>query len=214
MPDFRFRPRNPSSMCRPSGALGWVGHGLSTASPRRPTEAACILYAFFGKAKQCPERGAGALLRPHASRSFLVPLRRNAGSSRQARQIGPPFENRIRPAPGRLRHSYDADASVARVRAASRSIRVLLASRLWTARRRTRMRVPLRRHTQSRSLSCRGIRLPDRSNAPVVGRHQTAGQERLFAATIGTTGFHRTGRLPRKPVATWTAGPPVLLVGK
>lgn len=43
-------------MCRPSGALGWVGHGLSTASPRRPTEAACILYAFFGKAKQCPER--------------------------------------------------------------------------------------------------------------------------------------------------------------
>ena len=36
--------------------------------------------------------------------------------------------------------------------------------------------------------------MPDRSNAPVVGRHQTAGQERLFAATIGTTGFHRTGR--------------------
>ena len=56
------------------------------------------------------------------------------------------------------------------------------------------MRVPLRRHTQSRSLSCCGIRLPDRSNAPVVGRHQAAGQERLFAATIGTTGFHRTGR--------------------
>ena len=154
-------------MCRPSGALGWVGHGLSTASPRRPTEAACILYAFFGKAKQCPERGAGALLRPPASRSFLAPLRRNAGSSRQARQIGPPFENRIR---------------------------ALLASRPWTARRRTRMRVPLRRHTQSRSLSCRGIRLPDRSNAPVAGRRRTAGQERLFAATIGTTGFHRTGR--------------------
>ena len=44
-------------MCRPSGALGWLGHGLSTASPRRPTEAACILYAFFGKASQCPERG-------------------------------------------------------------------------------------------------------------------------------------------------------------
>ena len=60
------------------------------------------------------------------------------------------------------------------------------------------MRVPLRRHTQSRSLSCRGIRLPDRSNAPVVGRHQTAGQERLFAATIGTTGFHRTGHPPLK----------------
>ena len=76
----------------PSGALGWVGHGLSTASPRRPTEAACILYAFFGKAKQCPERGAGALLRQPSSRSFLVPLRRNAGSSRQARQIGPPYE--------------------------------------------------------------------------------------------------------------------------
>ena len=44
-------------MCRPSGALGWLGHGLSTASPRRPTEAACILYAFFGKASQCPGRG-------------------------------------------------------------------------------------------------------------------------------------------------------------
>lgn len=55
-------------------------------------------------------------------------------------------------------------------------------------------RYPKGRHTQSRGLSCRGIRLPDRSNAPVVGRHQTAGQERLFAATIGTTGFHRTGR--------------------
>lgn len=175
-------------MCRPSGALGWVGHGLSTASPRRPTEAACILYAFFGKAKQCPGRGAGALLRPPASRSFLVPLRRNAGSSRQARQIGPPFENRIR---------------------------ALLASRPRAARRRTRMRVPLRRHVQSRGLSCRGIRLPDRSNAPVVGRHQTAGQERLFAATIGTTGFHRTGRREKQQTtATWIAGPPVLLVGK
>ena len=57
VPDFRFRPRNPPSMCRPSGALGWLGHGLSTASPRRPTEAACILYAFFGKASQCPGRG-------------------------------------------------------------------------------------------------------------------------------------------------------------
>ena len=34
-----------------------MGHGLSTASPRRPTEAACILYAFFGKASQCPGRG-------------------------------------------------------------------------------------------------------------------------------------------------------------
>ena len=108
LPDFRFRPRNPSSMCRPSGALGWVGHGLSTASPRRPTEAACILYAFFGKAKQCPERGAGALLRNPASHSFLVPLRRNAGSSRQARQIGPPFENRTRPAPGRQRRRSSA----------------------------------------------------------------------------------------------------------
>ena len=168
----------------PSGALGWVGHGLSTASPRRPTEAACILYAFFGKAKQCPERGAGALLRTPESHSFLVPLRRNAGSSRQARQIGPPFENRIR---------------------------VLFASRLWTARRRTRMRVPLRRHTQSRSLSCCGIRLPDRSNAPVVGRHWTAGQERLFAATIGTTGFHRTGRRVKQTnngdLDCWTSCP-------
>ena len=113
---------------------------------------------------------------------FLVPLRRNAGSSRRARQIGPPFENRIR---------------------------VLLASRPCTARRRTRMRVPLRRHTQSRSLSCCGIRLPDRSNAPVVGRHQAAGQERLFAATIGTTGFHRTGR-PLKTggdLDCWTSCP-------
>ena len=89
-------------MCRPSGALGWLGHGLSTASPRRPTEAACILYAFFGKASQCPERGAGALLRPPSSRCFWDPLRRNAGSSRRARQIGPPFENG---APGRARTS-------------------------------------------------------------------------------------------------------------
>ena len=99
-----------------------------------------ILYAFFGKAKQCPGRGAGALLRPSASRSFLVPLRRNAGSSRQARQIGPPFENRIRPAPGRLRHSYDADASVARARAASRSARVLFAWGCVAPRPRTRAR--------------------------------------------------------------------------
>ena len=77
------------------------------------------------------------------------------------------------------------------------------------------MRVPLRRHIQSRGLSCRGIRLPDRSNAPVVGRHRTAGQERLFAATIGTTGFHRTGRREKQQTtATWIAGPPVLLVGK
>ena len=62
---------------------------------------------------------------------------------------------------------------------------------------------------QSRSLSWRGIRLPDRSNAPVVGRHQTAGQERLFAATIGTTGFHRTGR-PSKTggdLDCWTSCP-------
>ena len=123
-----------------------------------------------------------ALLRPPSSRCFWDPLRRNAGSSRRARQIGPPFENRIR---------------------------VLLASRPCTARRRTRMRVPLRRHTQSRSLSCCGIRLPDRSNAPVVGRHQAAGQERLFAATIGTTGFHRTGR-PLKTggdLDCWTSCP-------
>ena len=59
-------------MCRPSGALGWLGHGLSTASPRRPTEAACILYAFFGKAKQCPERGvAHFCARPRPARFWF-----------------------------------------------------------------------------------------------------------------------------------------------
>lgn len=202
-------------MCRPSGALGWVGHGLSTASPRRPTEAACILYAFFGKAKAAvKDRGVAHFCAEPRSEPVCVPLRRNAGSSRQARQIGPPFENRIRPAPGRLRHSYDADASVARARAASRSARVLFARGCGPHDHGRVHALPERpSHSKPRSLVPRN---------PIARPIERAGCRPSSDGGTGAAlrGHDRNDGLPPyrppplKPAATWIAGSPVLLSGK
>lgn len=115
MPDFRFRPRNPSSMCRPSGALGWAGHGLSTASPRRPTEAARILYAFFGKAKAavkdrgvvhfCTRQRPARFWFPYAGMPDLVV--RPAKSGLRLKIAGCPSRSRTSPCGIRIRRTTD-----------------------------------------------------------------------------------------------------------
>ena len=112
-------------------------------------------------------------------------LQRLHGSSRQARQIGPPFEI--------LKWRRFSRPGAAR------------ASCAFAWRHKTKAAV-----SRAAESDCQ----TDRTRRLSAGLMGPAGQERLFAATIGTTGFHRTGRPLEKPAATWIAGPPVLLVGK
>ena len=81
----------------------WGGWGMGCRPRRRGVPLRRPVSSTPSSVRRSSALDTGcALLRPPSSRSFLVPLRRNAGSSRQARQIGPPFENG---APGRARTS-------------------------------------------------------------------------------------------------------------